>query len=343
MRPFKELSRRARLFRLRELAISALEAYGLVGARLDFIQYFENIIYRVDVPGKATTSVTGEHYLPNRYVLRIHAMGDREAIASELTWLKALSREAGLPVPAPVSTLNGQLLTTIMTPGIPNGRVVTLMRWLDGRKIQAGLRPKHLTALGQVVAQLHNFSAVWKPPAGFSRPHWDWRAQMGGSHFKFSMEELVASMPDRFRQPFLEVSQAAKRVMERFGKSPHAYGMIHADLYAENVLFKAGEAYPIDFEDCGYGYWMWDIAVALCQWAWGEDWERMREAFFDGYSRLRSLPEEQTQQLDLFVAAQFATMVLWASAFLKNDPQRIAEYEPWRDRNGDKLIEYMDR
>ncbi len=50
MKPFRELSRRGRLYRLRKLAITALEAYKLEGARLRFIQYGENIIYRVDVP-----------------------------------------------------------------------------------------------------------------------------------------------------------------------------------------------------------------------------------------------------------------------------------------------------
>ena len=342
MKPFQELNRRSRLYRLRELAKKALGAYGLDEARLSFIQYAENIIYRVDAPGLASAG-NDDSYISNRYVLRIHAMGDTKAIASELTWLAALNGEAGLPVPAPVSTPDGKLLTTIVTPGIPKGRVVSLMRWLDGQKLLKGLRPKHLTALGGVVAQLHNFAAGWQPPEGFERPEWDWDAQLGGSVFSHSREELVASMPLQFQEPFNAVSQDAKQVMEALGKRPDAFGMIHADLYPENVLYKAGKAYPIDFEDCGYGYWMWDIAVALCQWAWDKDWERMRDAFREGYAQVRTLPEAQWAQLDLFVATQFATMVLWSSVFLKHDPLRVAEYEPWRDRNGNKLVSYFER
>jgi Ser/Thr protein kinase RdoA (MazF antagonist) len=343
MKPFRELSRRGRLRRLRELASTALAAYGLEDARLSFIQYGENIIYRVDRPGSSALTGNNSPYLPNRYLLRIHAMGDVEAIASELTWLAALNREAGLPVPAPVAAPDGNLLATIVTPGMPHGRVVSLMRWLDGKSYRTGLRPKHLMALGQVVAQLHEFAAGWQPPAGFTRPHWDWEAQLGGSMFDHSREELVASMPPQFQEPFQAVSLDARRVMEDLGKGPDAYGLIHADLYPENVLFKAGKAYPIDFEDCGYGYWMWDIAVALCQWAWSKDWMRMRDAFREGYARHRLLPEAQWANLDLFVATQFATMVLWASAFLKNDPRRLAEYVPWRDNNGNKLLGYFQR
>ncbi len=339
MKTFRELTRRGRLLRLNKLAHAALNKYGLDDACLRFIQYNENAIYRVDVPG--AVAAAGSPYLPGRYALRIHAMGDAEAVASELTWLEALNREVGLPVPAPIFTVDGNLLETIITSGIPNGRVVSLLRWLDGQKIQKGLRPHHLKALGRVVALLHTFSAGWKPPDGFKRFIWDWDAQLGGSMFEHPREELVASMPEQFQEPFECVCSQARQAMESLGKGPDAFGLIHADLYPENVLFKSGMAFPIDFEDCGYGYWMWDIAVALCTWAWGNDWKPMRDAFREGYSQYCTLAESQWGQLDLFVATQFATMVLWASAFLKHDPLRVLEYEPWRDRNGSKLLEYF--
>jgi Ser/Thr protein kinase RdoA (MazF antagonist) len=343
MRPFRELTRRGRLSRLRKLALTAIEAYELEVARLSFIQYGENIIYRVDLPTSATFQRGADPYHSNRYVLRIHAVKDTEIIASELTWLAALNQEAGLPVPAPVKTPDGKLLTVIVTAGVPNGRVVSLMHWLDGRRFSKGLRPKHLTALGQVVAQIHTFSAGWQPPVGFTRPHWNWDSQLGGSMFRHPMEQIVASIPLKYQQPFQYISQEAKQLMESIGKGPDAYGMIHADLYPENVLFKTGQAFPIDFEDCGYGHWMWDIAIALCTWAWGTDWERMRDAFWEGYSKVRTLPEEQWAQLDLFVATQFATMVLWSSALLMNDPKRVAEYVPWREDNGNKLLRFFNR
>ncbi len=341
--PFRELSRRGRLTRLKKLAVKAIDAYELQGANLHFIQYSENIIYRVDLPGPVAPTSGGDPFLPNRYLLRIHAMGDAEAIASELIWLVALNREGGLPVPAPILTHDCKLVTTISTPGIPNGRVVSLMRWLDGRRYRKGLLPKHLTALGQAVAEMHNFSAGWQPPAEFKRPAWDWDSQLGGSLFRHPMEQIVDSIPSKYQQPFQVISREAKQVIELFGKGPDAYGLIHADLYPENVLFKGGRALPIDFEDCGYGYWMWDIAIALCEWAWGKDWERRRDAFWNGYSQVRTLPGAQWAQLDLFIAIQLATMVLWSSALFMNDPKRAAEYIPWREDNGDKLLGYFNR
>jgi Ser/Thr protein kinase RdoA (MazF antagonist) len=343
MKPYDQLSRLGQLRRTRCLAEVALEAYGLGEARLTFLQYTANIVYRVDVPGWAKAESRQSPYVPNRYLLRVLYTNRLEAVKGEMTWLAALRREANLPVPEPVPTRDGDLVTRIAIPGVPQGRLVSLMRWIDGRRISTGLRPAHFRAWGRVVARLHAFAAGWQPPEGFKRPVWDWEGQLGGRYFHCSVEELVASMPGHLREPFQIVSREARQVMDSLGTGPDVYGLIHSDMYPENVLFKDGEAYPIDFEDCGFGYWLWDIAVALCLWPWTEEWYWMRDAFLDGYSGVRVLPESQLQHLDLFMAVQYATMVLWASLFVRNDPARRPEHEAWREGDGLKLLRYLER
>jgi Ser/Thr protein kinase RdoA (MazF antagonist) len=225
---------------------------------------------------------------------------------------------------------------------VPQGKLVSLMRWVDGKHLTKGLRPHHASAWGKLVAQLHSFSAGWQPPDGFERPHWDWDGQLGNRVLRTPVGELIATMPDQFQEPFTIVSQDVKQVMESFGKGPDAYGLIHADMYLENLLFKAGHPRLIDFEDCGYGYWMWDLGVIFSQWPWTDDFPLLRDAFMDGYARIRTLPEEQLRHLDLFMAAQCATMVLWASMFIKNDPALTDEYNAWRDKEGNKLLRYFE-
>ncbi len=344
MKAYNELTRLGRLRRLRQLAEVALDAYGLAGARLTFVHYEGNVIFRVDAPGQTKIAGSKGPFVENRYVLRILTTSDTDSIVSELTWLAALSQDAGIPVREPVPTLDGRLLITVSTPGVPQGRIVTLMRWLDGRLLDKGLCPKRARTWGRVVAQLHEFAASWQPPEGFERPHWDWEGQLGGRSFRRPIEELVDEIPERFREPVEIVSARAREVMESFGKGPDAYGLIHADMYPENVLFKGDSVYPFDFENCGFGYWMWDIGVALCLlWPWSEEWYWIRDAFLDGYAQARVLPEAQLAHLDLFVAAQYATMVLWSTVFIGSDPEMRAEHEAWREKDGNKLLRYFER
>jgi len=90
------------------------------------------------------------------------------------------------------------------------------------------------------------------------------------------------------------------------------YGLIHADLgVGANVLFWHGQPRPIDFDGSGFGYWMYDVAVALAHLAGSTDYYRYRDALLEGYSGQRSLPAAQLEQLDLFTAAFFVYYDLW--------------------------------
>lgn len=343
MKPYAKLSRLGQLRRIRQLVETALEAYGMRGARLTFLRYFANITYRVDVQDLVTFGGVLDPYILNRYLLRVLLSNHWEYAMGEMTWLAVLSREAGLPVPAPIPTLDGELLTRVATPGVPEGRIVSFMSWVDGRKLTAGLLPNQYLDWGTMVARLHAFAADWQPPEGFKRYEWDWDGLLGGRGFGWSVEELVASMPEYLRAPFRAVSDEPREVMLALGKGSDVYGMVHGDMYPDNILFKGSQVYPIDFEDCGFGYWLWDIAVALSQQPWTKTWMWQSEAFLEGYAQVRTLPGSQLRYLDLFIAAQYATGILWASQFIQDEPTRQAEHEAWRDESGVMLLRYLDR
>ena len=339
----RELTRRARLARFRKIAQKALAVYGMMGAKIQLIQYNENVIYGIYPISPIPAIEEHSPYYSDRFILRLLTSSDQDAIASELCWMDAMVKESNIGVPAPVPTLTGQQQVRVVTKELPQGRVVSMLRWMKGRKLEKGIRPVHLRALGRKIAQLHEFSTNWRPPEAFKRPVWDWDAQLGGRMFDIPLETLVASMPVKFQRPFEIVSAKVKAARADLGDGKNAFGLIHSDLYPENVLFNAGQAYPIDFEDCGYGYWIWDIAVALCTWAWHVDWEVIVAAFRSGYDEVRKLPDNQWDLLDLFIAAQHATMLLWASVFINHDPVRIDEYEPWRNESGEKMLGYFSR
>jgi Ser/Thr protein kinase RdoA (MazF antagonist) len=342
MKPYRTLTRLGQLRRMRKLAAAALERYQLGGAQLRFLRYFANITYRVDVPGMSAPGDYSGPYRPGRYLLRVLASDHWDYALGEMTWLAALSGKAGLPVPGPVPTPEGELLARVHTPGIPAGRIVSLMRWVDGRKRTARLRLDQFKAWGQLVGRLHAFAAGWQPPADFQRYVWDWEGLLGGRGFSCRLAELVDSMPGHLQEPFQVVSAQAREVMAALGKSPGAFGMVHGDMYAENILFKGEQVIPIDFEDCGFGYWLWDMAVALEADPWTDGWYRQRDAFLNGYTQVHSLPDTQLCHLDLFLAIDYATGVLWGTAFMRDDPGRESEHAAWRHENGVKLLRYFE-
>jgi Ser/Thr protein kinase RdoA (MazF antagonist) len=104
-------------------------------------------------------------------------------------------------------------------------------------------------------------------------------------------------------------------------------GVIHADLHLDNALFWRDEVRVIDFDDCGFGYWLYDIAVALWELRYRDDYEDFRSALIDGYTRHRPLPPGGLACLDDFVATREVAFGLWFTGTAQVNPVFRAELD----------------
>lgn len=343
MKPFDELTHRGQVKRLRALARSALSDFGLHGARLTYIAHAANTAFRVDTSGPTPGMDKDSRYAKGRFLLRIHRPGYQtsESIRSELMWLSALSSEAGLAVPRPVKTVHGTRLTTVAVPGVPQPRHCTLLRWMDGRFVHQPPSPAQVKAVGKFMGHLHQHAAQWHPPEEFNRRHWDWEGLFGSrAGFGLPAREVWALVPQPHRDVFGELVLRVKDVMAEMGKGADAYGLVHADLNFYNILFAAGEPRVIDFDDCGFGYWLHDIAVTLSDWQ-GASWPLLRDAFLDGYTGVRPLAEETLEHLDLFMAAQDVAEALWVTDMAQRNPDADEVVDEWQIWAAEQVSSYL--
>ena len=313
-------SDRQRAARIRRLAVRALDAYPLADRELRLIADQENTTFRVDA-----TAPGGR----DRFLLRVHrpARHGRDvdsvaAIGSELDWLTALRAETDVLVPVPFRTIDGQLTTVAASPDVPEPRVCSVLRWMDGRVHSAAPRPVHLRRLGSVMARLHNHAGQWRVPPGFVRMRWDWETFFGDTmvYGGTNAADVWELLPGGLRRKFARVASGMRRVMTHLGEGPGDFGLIHADLHLDNALFWRGEVKIIDFDDCGFGYWLYDIAVALWELRYRDDYEDFRSALIDGYTRHRPLPPGGLAHLDDFIATREVAMGLWFTGTAQADP-----------------------
>jgi Ser/Thr protein kinase RdoA (MazF antagonist) len=334
-RQFEELTYLGQLRKLRRVAQAALDAYGLADARLKFIARSESTTYRVDSPYSALVTASDELYVDRRFLLRIHRPGYQTdaSIMSELEWLAALRRDAGIAVPEPIRTVTGELLAEVTVPGVPGTRTCSLLRWVKGRLVRRGFRLDHFQALGRLMARLHQHVAHWKPPAGFSRRRWNWEGLYGdNAGFNLAANEVWELLPQPYYAPFSTVANQVRQVMDEWGNGIDAFGLIHADLSLGeegNVVFYGGEARAIDFDDCGYGYLVYDFATSLAHWRDAVHWHRIRDAVLNGYAEIRPLPEEQLVHLGLFMAGRHVSEILWAIDMAQSNPDFREQFDDW--------------
>jgi Ser/Thr protein kinase RdoA (MazF antagonist) len=223
-------------------------------------------------------------------------------------------------------------VTIVRSECVEDPRCCSLLRWMNGRRHAASPRPVHLRRLGDAMARLHNHADRWSPPDGFVRIRWDWETFFGDTmeYGGINAADVWDLLPADLRRMFDEVATRAGKRMEQLGTDSGTFGLIHADLHLDNALFAGGEARLIDFDDCGFGYRIYDIAVALWELRHRNDYPVFRDALVEGYTVHRELAEGQLADLDMFIAAREVAFGLWFVGTARANPR-------FRDKLDDEL------
>jgi Ser/Thr protein kinase RdoA (MazF antagonist) len=141
MQAFVDLTYAGQAGRLRRFGQTALIDFGVGDAHLKLLAHSQNTTFRVTLPNQRAESAPAGPYLANQFLLRVHGadrhgpqLDSRAAIAAELAWLAALRRDTQLAVPEPMPTTDGGFTTLVHAVELPQPRVCSLLRWLDGKR-----------------------------------------------------------------------------------------------------------------------------------------------------------------------------------------------------------------
>ncbi len=347
MKPYDELTRLGRLRRMRQLTTVALANYGVQHADFHLLRQAGNTLFRVRIAEMPGITDAGDLFIPGQYLLRVHQPGyqETEAIELELAWLLAMRREADLPVPEPIPTQDGRLLLSVEVPGVPGARNCSLLRWIQGRSVKNRFGPEHLRAQGRLMACLHNFSTGWQPPAGLCKRRFDWDGlfvnDVGSDMPNAEAWRLLSPL---HKEAFSFVAERLRVVMDEWGDGMDVFGLIHGDLGVDaNLFFWHGAPRAIDFDDSGYGYWVFDLAVALDACRDYPDYARYREALLEGYTEFRPLPAKQAAQIELFLAGLEVYWNLWATGGTHLYPEYLPGIAERMASTADFVVRYAQQ
>ncbi len=314
MKPFAEQSYDEQLAHLGESARRALPQFGLQAASVEPILYGNNAVFRVN-HGSAS------------YALRLHRPGHKriEWIRSELRWLQLLHDEAGLQVPRPATTVEGEPLASVPCVGLEHPLQAALLDWLDGTFYDAEtIALEDVQRAGGFLAQLHTYAARFVPLPDFVRPRLDWEGLFGENSPYHPGEGERIFTPEQ-RIVFAEVEVRIRSVMAQLGETSEHFSMIHADFLPQNYLFNTGGVGAIDFDDCAWGYFLYDLATALWWFRPQARFPAVRQSLFEGYAAVRPLPDESF--VEAFSAARHFASIRWQAGHLHHPQirERAAE------------------
>ncbi len=182
----------------------------------------------------------------------------------------------GVPCPTPLRKRDGRLWTHLC------GRPAALLTWLDGLSL---LRPAagHCAAVGSACARLHAAGSDFI----LARPN-----ALGLDGWR-RLAEAAAPDAGRVEQGLGALIARSLEELEREWPDGLPAGVIHADLFPDNVLFMDGSVSGlIDFYFACNDVYAYDLAVMLNAWCFESDGAynlTKGRALLSGYRREREL------------------------------------------------------
>ena len=324
-----------RLRRLHRLATDALTRYDLPSdSGVHLVSVSENAIYRIETPSGG-----------GRWALRVHREGyhHRNAIASELAWLASLREDGAVVTPTPIEGTDGELIQVVADDALPNPRHVVLFAWEEGKQpdeTEQDLRGP-FEVLGEITARMHTHVRTWRRPAGFERFTWDFETTLGRRPHWGPWRSGMGLTPE-IEALFALAVNLIRRRLEGFGTSPERFNLIHGDLRLANLLIDGGTTKVIDFDDCGFGWFMYDCATTVSFFEHKAEVPELVAAWLRGYRRVIDLPRTDEEEIPTFVTLRRLLLVAWIGSHSETELARSMGVE-YTEGSAPLCEEYLSR
>jgi Ser/Thr protein kinase RdoA (MazF antagonist) len=278
-----------------------------------------------DTPLTLLNRSENETWRAGDLILRLHRPGYHTGpeIASELAWLTALQDLPGLRAVTPIVGKAG-LVTEI------DGRFVVAFALIAGQELTPGddLAP-WFAPLGEVTARLHRHARGWTPPPGFVRKRWDADTILGPAPHWGHWRQ--AQGLDAAGEKLLgRATSALADCLRAYGTGPQVFGLIHADLRLANLMVddRGPDLGPdrgltaIDFDDCGFGWWAYDLAAALSFIETDPRLPDLIARWCDGYARIAPLHAADRAMIPAMILLRRVLLTAWLATRADSDTAR---------------------
>ncbi len=252
-----------------------------------------------------------------------------DSVIAELSALRHLNNK-GVAVAMPIARRDGRWITEVQAPeGL---RRAVLFEWVSGRNPRYR-DEAHSTQYGNLVARMHDCAGDIAPHRAY--PKMDVR---------YLLDEPLAIIRARLRglkdlsRPLDELEVRLRNRLSRCGLQALDWGFCHGDLGSGNAQVHESQLVLLDFEFCGMGWRVYDLASyrwhARCQ---GLE-ERTWKAFVSAYLQVRPAMAQQLEMVPLFLILRH----LWvASKWIQLSADMGVTL--WPDDSIEDLVPFCER
>jgi homoserine kinase type II len=268
-----------------------------------------------------------------RYFLRVNEGKAEVDVAWESRLVAALAA-AGVVTPPPLPAHDGRPYAPLRG---PTTKWVSVFPWRAGSHLAPeDVTPARATTFGAALADLHRAGLAL--PAGWRRGSIYDHDHLVTRFDRFArIADPALARAQRLLGEELATASAAAPV-----RRAAAHGIIHGDLFRDNVLWDGEQITAIlDFEQASGGSLAYDLAVCINDWCWiaGAPRLDLASALIAGYQSVRPLSDTDRAALpyEIRAAAMRFTITRITDVYLARvaNPEKdfrafLARVEAWR-------------
>ena len=227
------------------------------------------------------------------FALRINTNSPRtpENLRAEIAFVRLLAEDGRVKVPHPIENREGNFYTSILHEA--SGRMFhcVLYSWILGEELEEEPQnEQQLFALGTAMATMHVAAQGFELPEGSSLPTFDDPLWWTEDFLLSEKSVLDAEAKDLISRALAAIKSGVAKFYAN--GTPR---LIHADMHGGNALWYEGSLSVIDFDDCGIGFPLQDLATAL----YYLDTPEQDAAFRQGYESIAPVPQCSEKEMSM--------------------------------------------
>jgi Ser/Thr protein kinase RdoA (MazF antagonist) len=313
MQHLNEHAEEERILLMNRLAEQALKLFDLSPASsCRLMNYSENTTYLVEDPEKNV-----------RMVLRLNRPGyhTKGNLESELIWMQEIAINSSIIVPTPIKGKNGEFVQELKSERNSETQYCVMFNFLSGDAPDETGKENliiQFEQLGEVTAHLHEHVRKWENSIHLSRFTWDFDTMLGENPRWGRWQDGPEVTVERAKL-FQQVSDIIRLRLQRFGKTRDRFGLIHADLRLANLLIEDNQIKVIDFDDCGYSWFLYDLASGLSFIEHEEFVPELVGSWLKGYRKVHDVSDEEEAEIPTFIMLRRLILLAWLGTHSDSD------------------------
>ncbi len=287
----------------------------------EIVEGIENTNYRIICDGK-------------KYILTIFEKRVKEEDIPFFIDLKLYLFKNNFKCPQPIKNKNGEIVNSLKS------KKAILITFIEGDKITMPTSD-HCKEVGIMIGDLHNLTINFNQKRENSLGIDEWK-------------NLFIKCESKNEQKFDKLLSDLKKeinFLEKFLPTNLPSGIIHADLFKDNIFFKKKKiAGVIDFYFSCYHFFLYDISIVINDWCFVENGKVFNHELFysliKGYKSKRKLLEEEIDSINIVLRAATVRILVTRlhdyifhpkdAVVIKKDPFQYYNILKWHQKN--KLV-----